>query len=165
MRGNYLPLAHAYAAGVGANLDERARLAAFWVILCSEPWARQDTVATARAGAASYLAGAAVARARLFRRACRAVPKGRVPPAGAVVRAPVLLLAGGADPLDPVANLHGWRRAFPNGRLVVVPGAGHGVIGYGCVQALVAGFVAHGSAAGLDTTCAHRVPLPSYVTG
>jgi pimeloyl-ACP methyl ester carboxylesterase len=166
LHGNYLPLAHAYAAGVGSNLDARARLAAFWVILCSEPWARQDPVTTARAGAGSYLLAAAVTRARLFRRACYSVPKGRVlSDAAAVGRAPVLLLAGGADPLDPVANLRGWRRAFPNGRLVVVPGAGHGVIGYGCVQAIVAGFIARRSADRLDTSCAQHVPLPSFVIG
>jgi pimeloyl-ACP methyl ester carboxylesterase len=82
-----------------------------------------------------------------------------------VGRAPVLLLAGGADPLDPVANLRGWRRAFPNGRLVVVPGAGHGVIGYSCLQAIVAGFVARRSADRLDTSCAQHVPLPSFVIG
>jgi pimeloyl-ACP methyl ester carboxylesterase len=168
VRGNYLPLGHAFAAEVGANLAGRTRLATVWVILCSEPWAGIGPVATARAGAGSYLAGAAVARAQLFRRACRGVPKGRVPPGSASVevsRAPVLLLAGGADPLDPVANLSGWRHAFPNGRLVVVPGAGHGVIGYPCVQALVTGFVARGSTSGLDTSCVRHVPLPSFVTG
>lgn len=165
--GNYLPLAHAYAAGVGASLDARARLASFWVILCSEPWAEHDPVATARAGAGSYLGSAAVARARVFGRACRDVPRGRVPPGSGtlITRAPVLLLAGGADPLDPVTNLRGWRRAFPNGRLVVVPGAGHGVIRYGCIQMLVARFISSDGNGVLDTACVHHVTLPSFVTG
>ena len=166
--GDYLPLGRAYAGEVGPSLDARARLAMVWVILCSEPWAGLDPAATARNGAGSYLAAAAVDRARLFQRACRVVPKGRVPAnAGspAVARTPVLLLAGGDDPLDPVANLRGWRRVFPNGRLVVVPGAGHGVMGEGCVSALVARFVARGSADGLDAACARRVPLPAFVTG
>ena len=163
--GNYLPFAHAYAAGVGANLDARARLASFWVILCSEPWAAQDPAVIARAGSGSYLVGAAVARAHVFWRACRDVPRGWVSPregAVAVTRTPVLLLAGGDDPLDPVANLRGWRRAFPNGRLVVVPGAGHGQIGYECIQMLVARFISGGRGNG---SCVHRVPLPSFVTG
>ena len=136
-----------------------------WVILCSEPWARLDPAATA---AGSYLASAAVDRARLFQRACRVVPRGRVPAdmgSPSVAYAPVLLLAGGDDPLDPVANLRGWRRAFPNGRLVVVPGAGHGVIGDGCVSTLVAQFVARASAAGLDIACVRRFALPPFVTG
>ena len=166
-RGDYTPLARAYSDALGPDLDRRARLAMFWVTLCSEPWAGFDPAATARAGAGSYLAAAAVARARLFRQACRVVPRGRVPSAESAVgsaSAPVLLLAGSADPLDPVANLRGWRRAFPNGRLVVVPGAGHGTIEYPCVQALVARFVADASADGLDTACVH-VSLPPFETG
>ena len=165
--GDYKPLARAYAEQIGPDLDPRARLAMSWEILCSEPWARFDPAATARAGAGSYLAAAAVARARLFLHACRAVPRGRVPAGAgspAVTRVPVLLLAGGADPLDPVGNLRGWRRVFPNGRLVVVPGAGHGAIAYGCVPALVARFVARGSADALDTACAARAPLPAFLT-
>ncbi|HVM56430.1 MAG TPA: alpha/beta fold hydrolase [Gaiellaceae bacterium] len=164
--GDYKPLARAYAEQIGPDLDPRARLAMSWEILCSESWARFDPAATARAGAGSYLADAAVARAQLFRRACRAVPRGRVPAdaaAPAVTRAPVLLLAGGADPLDPAGNLRGWRRVFPNGRLVIVPGAGHGAIAYGCVPTLVARFVARGSAGGLDTACAARAPLPPFL--
>jgi pimeloyl-ACP methyl ester carboxylesterase len=81
------------------------------------------------------------------------------------VRAPALLLAGGADPLDPAANLRGWRRVFPHGRLIVVPGAGHGTIEYRCVQALVARFVDRGSTTGLEPACARHVSLPTFMTG
>jgi pimeloyl-ACP methyl ester carboxylesterase len=167
-RGAYLPLAHAFQAEVGADLDARDRLAAVWEVLCSEPWAAMDPGATARASSGSYLAHAALARALLFRRACGVVPKGRVLPAArspVVSRAPVLLLAGGADPLDPAANLRGWRTAFPDGRLVVVAGAGHGAIDYGCVPVLVARFVARGGARGLDASCVRRAALPPFETG
>ena len=164
-RGDYAPLAQAYVDDVGSGLDLRARLASFWVILCSEPWAAFDVASTAHDGRGSYLGPAAVARARLFRRVCRVVPKGRVP-AGAgsdtTSTAPVLLLAGGADPLDPVANLRGWQKAYPNGRLVVFAGAGHGAIAYACAQKLVARFVAAASARGLDARCAREVPLPAF---
>jgi len=167
--GDYTMLATTYADQLGgSNLDSLARLVPYWVILCSEPWAAFDPAATARAGTGSYFAQAALARARLFRRACRVVPKGRVPPDAdslRVARAPALLLAGGADPLDPVTNLRAWRRVFPNGRLVVVPGAGHGTIGYDCAQKLIARFVDRGSAAGLDPECARHVSLPPFVTG
>jgi pimeloyl-ACP methyl ester carboxylesterase len=105
-----------------------------------------------------------VERARLFRRACSGVPAARAAWSArpAPVHVPVLLLAGGADPLDPVANLRGWRHRFPDGRLVVVPGAGHGVVGDGCVPALVAQFVARAVARGLDLSCARHVPLPAF---
>jgi pimeloyl-ACP methyl ester carboxylesterase len=167
-RGDYVPLAQAYADDVGPYLDARARLATFWVILCSEPWAAFDAASTARGAGSSYLAPAAVARARLFRRACRAVPKGRVPTGAGddtASTAPVLLLAGGADPLDPAGNLRGWRRAFPNGRLVVLAGAGHGAMAYACVQELVARFVAAATVHGLDAGCARHVPLPAFELG
>jgi len=165
VQGNYLALARDFSDDVGADLDARARLAMTWEILCSEPWAASGPAASARG---SYLGHAAVVRAELLRRACAVVPKGRVPAgSGSVVasRAPVLLLAGGEDPLDPVANLRGWRRAFPNGRLVVVPAAGHGTIESACVQSVVARFVAGGTASGLDTACAAHVSPPPFLTG
>ena len=169
MHGDYTPLATTYAYRLGgSNLEALARLVPFWVILCSEPWAAFDPAATARAGRGSYLAEAAVARARLFRRACAVVPKGRVPTDVAsrrVVRVPTLLLAGGADPLDPRANLRGWRRLFPRGHLIVVPGAGHGTLEYDCVQKLIARFVERASATGLNASCVRHVPLPPFITG
>jgi pimeloyl-ACP methyl ester carboxylesterase len=167
-RGDYVPLARTYAADLGADLDPRAQLATFWVILCSEPWAGFDPGATADDGAGSFLAHASLARARLFRSACRDVPRGSVPEdvrADGVIRTPVLLLAGGADPVDPVANIRGWRRVFPDGRLVVVPGGGHGVVDRGCLPALVARFVARGTATGIDASCARHIPLPPFATG
>jgi pimeloyl-ACP methyl ester carboxylesterase len=168
-KGDYTTLATTYADQLGgSNLDPLARLVPYWVILCSEQWAGFDPGATARAGRGSYFARAAIARVRLFRRACRVVPKGRVPPDAdslRVVRAPTLLLAGSADPLDPTANLRGWRRVFPNGRLIVVAGAGHGTIEYGCVQKLVARFVDRGSPIGLNAECGRHVSLPQFVTG
>src|SRR5581483_11305959 len=164
-RGDYLPLARAYATDLGSL----GRLALFWEAVCSEPWAGLDPAVTARLGAGSYLVHAAVDRARVLRDACRAVPRGRVAPgafdAATSTRVPVLMLAGGADPLDPAANVRGWQHVFPEGRLVVVPGAGHGTIEYGCVQTLVARFVEGGSAAHLDATCVRHVHLPPFMTG
>src|SRR5262249_28964587 len=153
---------------IGSTLDSRARLISYWVILCSEPWAGFDPATTARLGAGSYLARAALARARLFHRACRIVPKRLVtPPAGRprITRVPTLLLAGGDDPLDPVANLRGWRRRFPHGRLIVVPGVGHGTIEYPCIQGLVAGFIERGNATRLDPACARHVSLSPFLIG
>ena len=169
VHGDYTTLATTYVSQLGgSNLEPLARLVPFWIILCSEPWAAFDPAATARAGSGSYLAEAAVARARLFRHACAVVPKGRVPTDAAsrrVVRTPTLLLAGGADPLDPRANLRGWRRLFPRGRLIVVPGAGHGTLEYDCVQKLIARFVDRASATRLNASCVRHVALPTFITG
>ena len=167
--GDYTILATTYARRLGgSNLDPLERLVPFWMTICSEPWAGFDPVATARAGKGSYLASAALARARLFLRACRVVPQGRGPAdAGSVsvVHAPVLLLAGGADPLDPPANLRGWRRVFPQGRLIVLPGLGHGTIENACAQTLGARFVARGSAKRLNPACARHISVPPFVIG
>lgn len=164
-RGDYAPLARAFVGDIGDQLDPRARLGMVWVELCSEQWAALDPVATARAAGGSYLAHAALDRARLFQRACRAVPREREPASFASSDAPVLLLAGSADPLDPPANLRGFRRIFPNGRLVVVPGGGHGQLTSPCVASLVARFVAAGSTADLDASCVRRQPPVPFVIG
>ena len=163
--GDAAPLSREYTALVGRELDPRARLAMAWMILCDERWARFDAGATARASSGSYLARAAHARARFIRQACAAVPDGagaRAPSGPWSSRVPVLLLAGGADPQDPAGNLRGWRGTFPSGRLIIVPGLGHGVIAYGCLRLVVARFVAAGSVRGLDASCARRVPLPAF---
>jgi pimeloyl-ACP methyl ester carboxylesterase len=163
--GDYQPLAQQYVSVVGAGLDPRARLAMSFEILCSEPWAR---FGRAGAAAGSYLSGLLAARARLFAQACRYVPKGVVP-AGSErpvpTHVPALLLAGGADPQDPPANLVGWRTLFPDGRLVVVAGATHGVLEQGCLPVVVAQFVAAGTARGLDTSCVRRIGQPPFVIG
>src|SRR2546421_715324 len=114
--GDYVPLAQEYVDRVGVGLDARARLAMSFAILCSEPWARFDPGRVRRSSAGSYLARVAEARAELFARACRFVPKGVVPAASTRLvptQVPVLVLAGGADPPDPPGNGRGWGRDFP----------------------------------------------------
>jgi pimeloyl-ACP methyl ester carboxylesterase len=163
--GDDAPLAREFAARVGAELDARARLPVFWMTICNEEWARFDVSATERASRGTYLARASAERARLFRRACAAVPRSASRTWSAGSRAspvPVLLLAGDADPQDPPANLAGWRKAFPNGRLVRVPGLAHGVVAYGCLRLVVARFIAAGTARGLDASCARSVALPRF---
>jgi pimeloyl-ACP methyl ester carboxylesterase len=161
--GDGRPLAREFADHVGAELDARSRLPLFWVTICGEPWARFDVAATERASRGSFLARATVARAELFRQACRAVTRAARPPERSWSSPlPVLLLAGNADPQDPPGNVAGWRRAFPNGRLISVPGLAHGVIAYGCLRLVVARFVAAGSVRRLDARCASRVPLPRF---
>jgi pimeloyl-ACP methyl ester carboxylesterase len=77
---------------------------------------------------------------------------------------PVLLLSGAIDPVTPPR--HGQRVAQAlggNARHVVVPNAGHGVMGLGCLRDLVFRFVdaeADAVALALDTGCAKGVPRP-----
>jgi pimeloyl-ACP methyl ester carboxylesterase len=165
MRGDYEPLAEEFSTRVGRGLDARERLAMSLVITCSEPWARFDPAATRRLGAGSYFAAAAVAHARLFERVCREVPRGFVPRGSEAPphsHVPVLIVAGAADPQDPAANMRGWRRSFPNGRLVIVPGAAHGAIAVGCMPLVAARFVARASVDGIAAGCARAVAPPPF---
>ena len=155
--GELAPLLQEHAAHVGSELDARSRLAMAWTILCGESWARFGVDETAKADTGSFLARASAARARVFERACRALP--RPPPRAGETwssAVPVLLLAGSADPLDPPANVRGWRTTFPNGRLVTFRGLAHGVIAYGCARLVVARFVAAGSSG--RARCRLRAP-------
>lgn len=103
----------------------------------------------------------------LYRQTCASWPRGhvqadfyRVPPAAV----PVLLLSGAIDPATPPR--HGDRVAQalgPKARHVVVPNAGHGVLGLGCLRDLVYRFInVDDEAAALtqDLTCADGLPRP-----
>jgi pimeloyl-ACP methyl ester carboxylesterase len=77
------------------------------------------------------------------------IPRGEVPAdIGQRVRSavPVLLLNGGADPAEPPGNVANARRELPNGLTAILPGQGHGQLGLGCVDTLIARFIAAGTA-------------------
>jgi pimeloyl-ACP methyl ester carboxylesterase len=105
--------------------------------------------------------------AEQYQKICADWPRGDVP--GAFFSMPttaaaVLVLSGGADPVTPPR--HGERVAKALGaraRHVVVPQAGHGVMGMGCMRDAIFKFI---DAAGddealkVDASCASRVPRP-----
>jgi pimeloyl-ACP methyl ester carboxylesterase len=105
--------------------------------------------------------------ARFYARACDGWPRGDVPAAFYAVgrsAAPVLLLSGGADPVTPPR--HGARVAAALGSLarhVVVPQAGHGVMGIGCMSDVVFRFIDaadDAAAQAVDAGCVAHVPRP-----
>jgi pimeloyl-ACP methyl ester carboxylesterase len=79
-------------------------------------------------------------------------------------RVPTLVLSGAADPATPPR--HGARVAAALGaaaRHVVVPHAGHGVMGLPCLREAVFRFIdaeSDDAALAVDTRCAERVPRP-----
>lgn len=132
---------------------------------CTEPWARADPAAVWADAKSTYLRYSYPEEAAAQAKLCAAWPSIDTSDENwqrPQTNVPVLDLAGSADPKDPPQNVAGLQSAMPNGRVVVVPGQGHGVLLVGCVPRLVAAFLAAGSAENLDTACAQRVRPPSF---
>ena len=105
--------------------------------------------------------------AQQYRRICEGWPRGEVPAAFYTVpaaSAATLVLSGGADPVTPPR--HGERVRSQLGakaRHVVVPNAGHGVIGLGCMRDVLFRFIdaeTDEAALKVDTACAEQIPRP-----
>ncbi len=133
----------------------------YWSIWCNEPW-----VGTAATGPWNTdfdtATNAALTQARTV---CSFLPKRHEQPSAwrePRSRVPLLALAGGADPQDPISNLPRLKQTFPNSRTIVVPHYGHTVGQYGCLGDLVSGFVLAGSAAHIDTRCVRDILAPAF---
>jgi pimeloyl-ACP methyl ester carboxylesterase len=136
----------------------------FWSIWCNEPWVGLD----AKGPWGTEFDGYTAALMSQYRRMCSYLPGRSEPPAAwqrpSRTQVPLLVLAGGADPQDPVANLPALRRSFPNARTIVVPGYGHAVAQYGCLGGLVSIFIDRASAAGLALHCVRAIVPPPFAT-
>jgi len=102
-----------------------------------------------------------------YARICENWPRGDVPAAFFAVppsAVPVLMFSGGADPATPPRHAARVAAALgPKALHVVVPNAGHGVMGIGCARDLIFRFVDAGSdaeALALDAECAKHIPRP-----
>ncbi len=162
--GDWDPLAFAIdAQGTGGAATRQLM---FWSIVCNEPWARWNRARTRAASRGTYLAERTELDSALAAVVCSAMPKAAQPAwskARVHSNVPVLLVVGGDDPQDPIANVRNARRELPASRTVVVPYAGHGSLQLGCLPKLAQRFVERGTAAGLDTRCAARYTPPAFV--
>lgn len=105
--------------------------------------------------------------ADLYRDTCATWPRGSVPEAFYTMPpapAATLVLSGGIDPVTPPR--HGERAAQALGakaRHVVVPQAGHGVMGIGCMRDVLYRFIdadTDADALAVDTACVESIPRP-----
>src|SRR4029079_16407111 len=115
----------------------------------------------------TYMAPLMNRTAALTQAACKGFPKADVPPEiGRRVHStvPGLFLTRVEDGAAPPANVANALRELPGSRTVVFPAAGHGQLGLLCAQELIAQFVARGTAAGLDTSCAKTAALQPFDT-
>lgn len=124
-------------------------------VVCSED--RHSLVA--RPEDAGSLLGSSVTD--LMARMCAAWPSAPVPadfsqPLRSAV--PALILAGEFDPVTPPAYGKDIVTHLRNGRLLVLNGQGHNVIGAGCMPKLFAQFVETADARALDVRCLDTLP-------
>ncbi len=87
---------------------------------------------------------------------CKAWPKGDVPAdfnKALATKVPALVLEGEFDPVTPPRYGEEVVKTLPNGRLFVLRGQGHNVIGVGCMPKLFAQFVEKADAKSLDGKC------------
>lgn len=155
--GDLRPFYQQLHATGGANLQSPP----YWLIWCNEPWVglsacgpwHTDFDSNAAAGLGYY------------HTVCAAVPRHAEPttvwrfPHGPM---PVLVLAGGQDPQDPLANLPRLKSSFPNSRAIVVRDYGHWVSQYGCLPRLISDFVSRGGSHRLETSCTRRLRPPRF---
>jgi len=97
--------------------------------------------------------------------ACEIWPRGPLPDGyrePVVSEAPVLILSGELDPVTPPRWGETAARTLSNSRHIVVPGAGHGTMGVGCVRELMEDFLETEDAAGLDPSCLAGLERPRF---
>lgn len=169
--GQWAPLAALARALSGGGAGSIASGQHFSVV-CAEdlgPGAAAATTATTTPAASGVFASGAMAlyQVGFYNTVCAGWPRGMVSPAFYTLPpapSPTWLLSGGLDPVTPPR--HGQRVAKalgPLARHVVVPNAGHGVLGQACMRDAVARFITTDDAAEALATpadCAANVPRP-----
>jgi pimeloyl-ACP methyl ester carboxylesterase len=142
-----------------------ARKLMYWAIRCGEGWSRDDRAEVERVGAGTAFLEAAVADAQNQAFVCGLLGTPFPAPDTGVVprrKTPVLFLVGGMDPQDPLANVADAQRSLPNAQILVVPGAGHGSVQYGCLPDVATRFFAKHRLTARDRVCAARVEPPPF---
>ncbi len=95
---------------------------------------------------------------------CKVWPKSQ-PPADfhkpLATAVPALVLEGEFDPVTPPRYGTEVVKTLPNGRLFVLKGAGHNVIGAGCMPKLFTQFIEKANAKALDGSCLDKLGYPT----
>jgi pimeloyl-ACP methyl ester carboxylesterase len=154
-------------AGLNAVLSARqglngVALGMHFSVVCSEDQPRVSKAPPASADLQWNQGGR-----QLYAQVCADWPQGDVSPDFVKIapgKVPVLILSGGLDPITPPR--HGQRVAEalgPMARHWVVPNAGHGLMGIGCMGDLILQFINaedDASALAVNGRCAMNIPRP-----
>lgn len=161
-RGRFEPLAALATAFGGGRREQQLAAGMHFAVVCAEDMPRLDATPGEPPGA-DFGNG----YADLYREVCPRLPRAEVPAAFYTVPpapAATLVLSGGIDPATPPR--HGERVAKALGskaRHVIVPQAGHGVMGLGCMRDVLYRFVDAANdeeALQVDAGCAAGIPRP-----
>jgi pimeloyl-ACP methyl ester carboxylesterase len=156
-KGDYGPLNRQISKESGAWNGQLM----YWSIWCNEPWVGLDATGPWGTVFDSYTIASVASKLA----ACTAIPKRAEPrslwtfPSG---KTPVLAIAGGADPQDPITNLPKLGQSFPDSRAVVIPYFGHSFSSAGCLDGIVAAFISRGTTKGLRTDCIGALVPPPF---
>ena len=149
-------------ASIGEQAAEHMSQGMFFSVVCSEDAPRITPEQIERESAGTFL-GRRSSEMRL--EPCEFWPKGEVTQEyyePVVADAPVLILSGKLDPVTPPVWGERVLKHLPNARHIVVPGAGHGTLGQGCVSRLVREFLDNANAGELDAGCVEQVRRPPF---
>jgi pimeloyl-ACP methyl ester carboxylesterase len=153
----------ATAVLVRSALEKQIARGMAFSVICAEdvPGMTEETIKKETAG--TYLGDFQV---REFQKACREWPQGVAPkdfhaPIHSAV--PALLISGALDPATPPSASVQTAHDLSNSRVVEIKEGTHGT-GSPCIDGIIASFVAQGSAAELDFSCADQIHLPPFLT-
>ncbi len=160
-RGDFGPMV-AQAALLGEGVGTGLAQGMFLSVICSEdvPYITAEHAARETAGT---LMGTMFIEH--LRATCEHWVRAPVPPGfrdPVVSDAPALVLSGELDPVTPPRWGEHALETLSNGRHIVVPGAGHGIVLLPCADEVLAEFFEHGDAKAVDASCLesrHRPPF------
>ena len=149
------------SAATTSLITESVQPGLLFAVLCAEDFAGLDTAAIPDKERNSFLG---TTQADEFFGFCAAWPKplADVSWEPAAVDVPVLLLSGSLDPVTRPREAEIVASALSNARHIVVPDAGHTVVGSGCVPDIVTQFVESADPASLDAGCVDDFRAPAF---
>jgi pimeloyl-ACP methyl ester carboxylesterase len=156
-------LAHWRAVNESGAVSSRQLM--YWAIVCGEGWARTEESEVRRWATGTEFLESSLVQTRSAQLVCPLLgPPLPAPDTGVVPksRAPILFLVGAMDPQDPLENVEAAPASLVGAAILVVPGAGHGSVQYGCLPNVVARFYTQRRVSAADRACAGEVAPPPF---
>ena len=162
--GNFVPISM-ITTRMHKQFQEELAFGMFLTVYCTEeiPFVTEEMIRkeTANTFHGDYWV-------RQIQNACKVWPKGTQPDWSkkpATFPGPVLLISGGLDPVTPPKWGEEVAKWLPNSRHFVIPNGSHSFNRLsGCVDVVIADFIAKGATDALDFSCASKIQRPPFPT-